>query len=32
MVTTSRPALMASLDALNQRFGRGTVCLETVMH
>jgi len=28
---TSRPGLMASLDALNQRFGRGTVRLATAL-
>ncbi|RZK31387.1 MAG: Y-family DNA polymerase [Hymenobacter sp.] len=31
IATTSRPALMASLDALNQRFGRGTVRLATTL-
>jgi DNA polymerase V len=31
LVTDERPALMASLDALNQRFGRGTVRLASAV-
>ena len=30
-LVTSRPGLIASLDALNQRFGRGTVRLATAL-